>query len=289
MLNLLCWLLTVTLAHIGYDWPRPSPLQHSSPDQASPIYPDRPIRPLPKRRLRARLSPQQAESIIFPPAPPTATPLFTFPYSQLDKTPSLASRSGRGEFDHPCNCGQDHSDPESDEDDEAGVPFSISRRHNRKYIGGRPNGEIVAAAKSSKPASTSSSADDYESFENTNNKKKRKIPNMAGSVGHHTSLLADMASMDISRDRPLPDDGDGGVGQYYGSGSAAISAPSGTGISGAGRGRYGRSSGRTSSERRTPLGASTSAMNAFATGHSNRARRDFSGKSPNKGMCCDSE
>ncbi|KAI7653739.1 hypothetical protein KC319_g10430, partial [Hortaea werneckii] len=31
-----------------------------SPDTASPIYPDRAIRPLPRSRLKSRLSPEQA-------------------------------------------------------------------------------------------------------------------------------------------------------------------------------------------------------------------------------------
>lgn len=278
-------MLTVVSIGTGYDWPRQSPLHHSSPDQSSPVYPERPIRPLPKRRLRNRLSPEQADSIVFPPAPPTAAPLFTFPYNQGDKAPNVASRSGRGEYDHPsCNCGQDHSEVESDEEDEAGTHSSPSLHYNRKYVGG-PNGEFPGLSKVSKPLSASSSADGYESFENTNNKKKRKIPNMAGSSGHHASLSADMASMGISqRDRPSVDGGDTGVGHYYGSGAAAVATPSGTGISGAGRGRYGRSSARPTSERRQPLGASTSAMNAYVTGHSSRTRREYSGATPGKGM-----
>ena len=41
----------------------------------SSVYPDRPIRPLPKRPLRSRLSQEAADSILYPPAPP-ATQLF---------------------------------------------------------------------------------------------------------------------------------------------------------------------------------------------------------------------
>src|SRR3979411_588784 len=55
--------------------------QDLSPDPMSSIYPDRPIRPLPKRRLRERLSPDVAESIKYPPAPKTTTPLFYHPYN----------------------------------------------------------------------------------------------------------------------------------------------------------------------------------------------------------------
>jgi hypothetical protein len=54
-----------------------------SPETVSSTYPreGRPIAPLPKRRLRERLSPDVAESIKYPPAPATTAPLFYYPYS----------------------------------------------------------------------------------------------------------------------------------------------------------------------------------------------------------------
>lgn len=239
------------------------------------MYPDRPIRPLPKRRLRARLSPEQAESIIFPPAPPISAPLFSFPYNQSS---AIAGRQQRGEHEHTCNCGHEHSELESEEDEDeraAALQSSPSLpQYTRNLMGAKAAAGM--ASNFSKPSSTSSSADGYESFENTNNKKKRKIPNMGGASTHHTNLSAEMASMGISghpRDVSAHEDGDGGVGHYYGSGSSAMqTAPSGTGISGAGRGRYARSSGRTP-ERRV-LGTSTNALNA---GKTSGSKRDYNG------------
>lgn len=115
------------------------------------------------------------------------------------------------------------------------------------------------------PGSTTSSVDGYESFENTNNKKKRKIPNSGSGSGHHSSLSADMNNLGLSTNGEGLDDSTNGVGQYYGSGSSAAAAASpGTGVSGAGRGRYGRASARISERR--PLGASTNGLNAFANG-----------------------
>ena len=75
-----------------------------------------------------------------------------------------------------------------------------------------------------------------------------------------------MAQMGISSSRDL--DGaqsevDGGVGHYYGTGSSAVPAvSSGNGISGAGRGRYGRGGTRHHSGR-SPLGVSVNGSNAL--------------------------
>jgi hypothetical protein len=263
MSTLLTWLVSYT----GYEWNHSgsSPLR-SSPDTTSPMYPDRPIRPLPKRRLRARLSPEQAESIIYPPAPPSTTPLFNFPYSPADSRASPSSDRRRAPGDHHlCHCGNHHSELESDEDeDDRGgpLPSSPSYHYSRVAPGKLAPGGISAYPK---PGSVASSVDGYESFENTNNKKKRKIPNMGSTGPHHSNLSAEMATMGISHPHEAValDDGDG-ASRYYSSAPATPQhSTSGTGISGAGRGRFGRTaSGR--SERRV-LGSSTNLANAKAS------------------------
>lgn len=124
------------------------------------------------------------------------------------------------------------------------------------------------SSKSAPPPSATSSADGYESFENTSNKKKRKIPLSAASSMHQNQLSAEMASMGLngSLDGALDDarDGIGAVkGEYYPSppGSSSLT---GTGISGAGRGRYGRQSGRADHGIRRPLGTSSlNSMNGY--------------------------
>ena len=124
------------------------------------------------------------------------------------------------------------------------------------------------------PHSASSSIDGYESFENTNNKKKRKIPGPGTAGGHSSNLSTDLANMGIAGG--IEPDGTGGsADQYYGTGSSAVPvAGSGTGISGAGRGRYGRS-GKGVNQLR-PLGASTTGLNAFANKAANRGKSDMS-------------
>lgn len=121
-----------------------------------------------------------------------------------------------------------------------------------------------SAAKPAPPGSTASSADGYESFENTSNKKKRKIPLSGVSTLHQSQLSAEMANMGISNGHhdSLSDESGGVNGvarqhqqQHYGphANSTSASSGSGTGISGAGRGRYGRQDARN----RRPLGSST--------------------------------
>ena len=110
------------------------------------------------------------------------------------------------------------------------------------------------------PGSTASSADGYESFENTSNKKKRKIPLSSASSMHQSQLSAEMASMGISGGLDGADDGGGVAVQSY----APAANGNGTGISGAGRGRYGRQSGRGEYGVRRPLATSNpNAVNGY--------------------------
>ena len=250
--------LTSLLPYAGYEWNRSSPLR-SSPDTSSSMYPDRPIRPLPARSLRARLSPEQAESIVFPNNPPSTGPLFNFPYTSSDRG-NRALRTGENDH-HACHCGHTHSEVESEEDeDERGGPLPPSPSYH--YSRSAPGRTAIAASSYHKPGSASSSVDGYESFENTNNKKKRKIPNMGSNSSHHTTLSADVASMSIAQTHENGEIDDG-IARYGSTPSTPQHNNSGTGIAGAGRGRFGRSgSGR--SERRV-LGNSTNLANAKAS------------------------
>lgn len=282
MLSSITAYLTLPLRFVGYEWNRSSPLR-SSPDTASPMYPDRPIRPLPKRRLRDRMSPEQAETIIYPPNPPSTGPLFNFPYSASERV-SRALRQGESDH-HTCHCGHNHSEVESEEEeegyaDEHGLPLPSSPSyHYSRNLPGRPVAGVMSAYH--KTGSTTSSVDGYESFENTNNKKKRKIPNMGGTSTHPTSLSAEMASMGISHPDDLAalDSRETSVNYYASAPSTPPHNNAGTGISGAGRGRFGRTaSGR--SERRI-LGNSTNIANAKAS----TKRMDFTLGNCDFGKC----
>jgi hypothetical protein len=253
---------------LGYS---PESSRDLSPD-TSP-YPDRPIRPLPKRRLRERLSPDVAESIKYPPAPKSTTPLFYHPYhSKEDIGPA-----GLAESEHPSEreradeiernyISRRNGEEVESEDEETAYQSRVYSRHDAP---GRLFRYVKPDAKHSNPqppASTTSSADGYESFENTNNKKKRKIPTHGDLNG---GLSSDMAGMGIGSD-DLVDD----VGVVSYSSPTSIS---GQGISGPGRGRYGRVR-----NGRSPLRTLSDASGNWGNGRNTKQKSQWppSSKSP---------
>jgi hypothetical protein len=255
----------------------PSP---SSPslDTSSPIYPDRPIRPLPKRRLRSRLSDDVAESILYPSAAPATTPLFYFPYTYTSE-PSPHGGAGNQDFGddeyrmlNPLDGGHVHGGVigDSDGDDEC---TCASRNYQAGEDGFEDGHEIVESGSRSYPkfdlsrlpkphpaASPASSVDGYDSFENTNNKKKRKIPTSGMGLGHQSHLSADMANMGLSSREPSLAGLDDSTNQFYSAGSTLVPGP-GTGLSGAGRGRFGRSVARMTNPK-IPLAVSSDGLNS---------------------------
>lgn len=246
----------------------------------SPVYPDRPIRPLPKNRLRAKLSPEQASAISFPPEAPASSPLFKYPYGVVENIDGRATNGYHGHHQTTqvthCTCGGDHGDESEEEElvyDHPSYRWSSPVADGSTRLDSVQR-KLLEASRGSgkappKPASIASSADGYESFENTSNKKKRKIPLSGGSSVHQSSLSAELANMGISNHRG--EDGQGqdhdGVPVYHRNTHSPVA---GTGISGAGRGRYGRQSSR--GERRPLGGPSPAALNGYASSLSAKSR-----------------
>ncbi|TGJ75437.1 hypothetical protein E0Z10_g10991 [Xylaria hypoxylon] len=224
-----------------------------SPESSSSSFPERPIRPLPKRPLRERLSPDVADSIKYPPAPQPTTPLFVYPYnSREDSASTSADFVGTIGRDSGLKPGGDAGFRRSGltvgRDDDSLI------NQARRALGSRgfhEPGEHGFRApqrsgqprqpKPQPPPSTASSADGYDSFENTNNKKKRKIPIAGETVLNGTHVLNEPASFGIPSPPATVDD-DGGdhvptSTPYYQSGGPLTNGQS---ISGPGRGRYGR-------------------------------------------------
>jgi hypothetical protein len=163
--------------------------------------------------------------------------------------------------DH-CTCNHDEGDSGDDEvefdhPDHRYAPMAVNGKApldsvQRRLMEASRGGKQVGA-----PGSVTSSADGYESFENTSNKKKRKIPLSSASSMHQSSLSAEMASMGISNMDGAADEYSHAQRPHH---AGPGSSPSGTGISGAGRGRYGRQNGRDS---RRPLGNNTMNANGY--------------------------
>lgn len=220
-----------------------------SADTASSLFPDRPIRPLPKRRLRERLSPDVADSIQYPPTPQTTTPLFYYPCSPRDEDSEPAPygrRESRPGLLGPVNGkggpGTDNGDDAARMSRIAGQAVSMSDSMGRATSASVTQ-DHARQLGSQPPQSAASSADGYyDPFEITNNKKKRKIPTagdatLNGNHGSHDGLHGaespgtPVQSIEGHLDSPHA------ASSYYGPGGFASSTHN---VSGPGRGRYGR-------------------------------------------------
>ena len=67
---------------------------------ASPIVPERAIRPLPESRSRSKLSPKQASSIIYPSDPPPMSPALNLGGQEIASTANSKGRMTNGDVAH---------------------------------------------------------------------------------------------------------------------------------------------------------------------------------------------
>ena len=297
------WLTSLLGRDVGTPRSPPSPPDTSSSATMSPVYPDRPIRPMPRRSLRARLSPEVAETIDYPPVP-TSSNSTLFHQSYADDTSQRngaaiknalreidqAMYASHGEIDDEDRQGYKFkaSELESEEEDDINLMRQFEQYTQRPGImasvsRASANGMARnAEAFSHSVASSNDSIDGYDSFENTNNKKKRKIPT-SGPLGNQnppfsSSLSQDLANMGLSNGEGFDIQDSSGIvqGHHYDTGSSTVLATQpGNGISGSGRGRFGRP-GRREISGRGPLTSSINSSNAWQTGRFAGPRRDYS-------------
>ncbi|KAI9163308.1 hypothetical protein HJFPF1_04914 [Paramyrothecium foliicola] len=246
-----------------------------SPDTVSSLFPDRPIRPLPKRRLRETLSPEIADSIKYPPSAHDNVPLFYYPpYTPKDEAspPSIGSlspveRSRRSEFG-ASHAGQRNGVRSSrSEDDTSGSRSTLVTRSPPDILT-RSSRRLSRLEQSRNtdpppPPSATSSVDGYDSFENTNNKKKRKIPsagdtalNVAHTLNGDFGSLASSGREHSPSEDPTTDRSFSVASTYTGT---SPFMPNPQGISGSGRGRLGRAR-----NGRSPLRALSDGNNTWA-------------------------
>jgi hypothetical protein len=268
----------------------------------SSVFPDRLIRPLPKRTLRSRLSQEAAEAIPFPPNPPSSTFPTYNPYGEHGEYVNDGKVLVQQDDDY---CDHDHDDDhhhhhhhhhhfhdhdhenhhhhthhDVDEDvesieDEDHTPAAV-RRSMYRDIPASPR--TTRNSRHAVSKASYSGSDGYDAFENTNNKKKRKIPT-SGSIGlHQSSLSTELAHLGLNgsrNDLAVAQDDGATDGQYQ----VPVLQPGST-SAGIGRARHAKDSGRRLSGR-NPLGVSTS--------NSNVRPGNFAGTSvkglPNK-KCC---
>jgi hypothetical protein len=218
---------------------------------------------MPRTRIAERLSTSEVAAIRFPPIPQATLPLFESPRSLdgrqqvVPHYPGASTRHDEQDHEHVCECGADHpidSDEEEEFKEEVSEHYAWPERmakYPRESVE-RPAQQAISPL----PRSTTSSADGYESFENTNNKKKRKIPLPLGdqSPPQGTSMSIPTQSVDVSTsDR---------YNQYYT--GAAYSPNSGGGLSGAGRGRNGRAARHVGDRRQ--VAATSNGINTASSG-----------------------
>jgi hypothetical protein len=209
-----------------------------SADTVSTLYPDRPIRPLPRRRLREKLSPDVADTIEYPPAPQGNTSLFYYPYDTKEEDYELKSSVLR-EIAQSAS-----ADPASRQAERLAAErrfmaqSAADRLARQQNGGGTDRSERVPGAY---PETIEQPTfDGYDSLENANNKKKRKIPSAGeASLNGIRSLSEDShhgatvdAAGDLSGDGAGPTSTPYYVPNTFGSSSGGMSGP--------GRGRLGR-------------------------------------------------
>lgn len=243
-----------------------------SPDTVSALFPDRPIRPLPKRRLRERLTPEVAGAIRYPPRTRGALPLFHYPpFTVKEEGGQLDINSHKLMQNNDTACAvvrQQNETVTKDGREPSGavwsslVPTSPGETSSRTHQPVRPDQPRRTDPQA--PPSITSSIDGYDSFENTNNKKKRKIPSAGDlSVNGAHGLGSEAAAPTLSTDPTTPVNEGTQVVDRFHHGPTSPS-PSGThvansqGFSGPGRGRFGRSR-----KGRSPLRALPDGNNAW--------------------------
>ncbi|KAJ5238845.1 hypothetical protein N7468_003464 [Penicillium chermesinum] len=244
---------------------------NSAPDTPSPIYPDRLIRPLPKRTLRSRLSTDAADTILYPPTPP-ASQIFYGVSGDSDE----AVNDSKVYVQQNLEAERQELTPEADPHHAFDQALELeSGDEDGPAVVRRSAGFRTSASPRPSPQ-TPAGPDGYDAFENTNNKKKRKIPTPGNLGGHHSTLSPEFANMGLSNSREpsaAPSEGMD-TGTLHGTGNPG--SPVTSGISGSGRGRLGRFIPRSTSSR-TPLSAN--AQNAWMTART-PTRRDGLMSSP---------
>lgn len=205
-------------------------LRSMSPDRVPSLFPERPIRPLPKRKLREKLSPEAIQTIEYPPATVNNIPLFYYPTHTTGGPPHDLYKATAEPYKQS-NGTPDRLDSSNFSRRE---PLAISSTAEGQLQDTPPLDQGVNLGQNN---SAASSIDGYDSLENTNNKKKRKIPSASDTI-LRGSLFASTGSVEILElGSGMDDENQATASAFAVSGSLPTHSD---GISGPGRGRLGR-------------------------------------------------
>jgi hypothetical protein len=217
-----------------------------SADTVSPLFPDRPIRPLPRRRIRERLTPEAAARIDYPVDLETTTPVI--PYPPYSPRPNDTEVLTEPSHNQPGDAG-----PQTGRLSGSGRGYDDLAGTTRRNVVPRPVSEVpgrvarvplnhdFARHMSAQAPRSAGSSIDGDPFENTletpNNKKKRKA--LPGSHGtHHIvhTVESRAAGLQVG-EGPGESSSPSSSAYYHGVGGFAGGSQN---VSGPGRGRYGR-------------------------------------------------
>lgn len=216
-----------------------------SPDTVSSLFPERPIRPLPKRKLREKLSAGAIQTIEYPLSAVDDIPLFYYPtYATGGGVSFDLAEKTREHHNHEtetCNTLTVANLAGHDTFCE-GLAAEGQRKGSTRH-GTRLDTETNAR----KPISVASSIDGYDSLENSNNKKKRKIPSPSDSTLRGPPFVSGESTGGMQLGSVIDGRSKGNVSLYTGPASLLMHNE---GISGPGRGRLSRA-GHTRSPLRT--------------------------------------
>lgn len=208
------------------------------PDRVLSLFPERHIRPLPKRKLREKLSPEAIQTIEYPSVTVHSIPLFHYPTiaargppHDLLKAFGEPKKPPSGLVDTLELVGSNGCEPLAISSTSE-IQLQQSPHGDTKF-----HGPLGHRAYSGQAIPAVSSTNGYELLENTNNKKKRKIPSASDS-SLRGSLFTSSGSVEILGLGGRIDDGKQATAPTFAvPGSLSMHSD---GISGPGRGRLGR-------------------------------------------------
>ncbi|KAK3310786.1 uncharacterized protein B0T15DRAFT_49926 [Chaetomium strumarium] len=220
------------------------------------LFPNRPIRPLPKRRLRERLSPEVADSIQYPPLPQSTAPVFQYPYSLIEEHSDPISVHARGNESYLEQRQQQETGLGNDRDGNKpttgkGVAGQAGLQHPN--LATRSKSDHGRYSDSLPLSSTPASADPYDPFENTNN-KKRKIPTAGDSAlsgAHAGTDSVTGTGTPVTGAHSVEGGGEASNSTCTPCHSAGSFASNVHNVPGPGRGRYGRPRSNRNTQRPT--------------------------------------